>query len=69
VTTRFAATVLYVRDPAASIEFYARAFGLRRRHLNEHENGAYAELETGDTLVGFVRDLDGVLVEIASSPG
>jgi lactoylglutathione lyase len=53
VTTRYAATVLYVPDPAASVDFYACAFGFRRRHLNEHENGSYAELETGATLIAF----------------
>ena len=53
MTTRFAGTVVYVRDPAASVDFYRRAFGFSRRHFDEHENGAYAELDTGEVLLAF----------------
>ena len=48
---RFGYTILYVRDVAASLEFYERAFGQRRRLL--HESGEYAELETGTTTLAF----------------
>ena len=48
---RFGYTILYVRDVAASVEFYERAFGLGRRLL--HESGRYAELETGATALAF----------------
>jgi lactoylglutathione lyase len=48
---RFGYTILYVRDVAASVEFYERAFGLERRLL--HESGQYAELETGSTALAF----------------
>ena len=48
---RFGYTILYVRDVAASLEFYERAFGLERRLL--HESGQYAELETGSTALAF----------------
>ena len=48
---RFGYTILYVRDVAASLEFYERAFGQRRRLL--HESGEYAELETGTTTLAL----------------
>jgi lactoylglutathione lyase len=48
---RFGYTILYVRDVAASLEFYERAFGQQRRLL--HESGQYAELETGTTTLAF----------------
>jgi lactoylglutathione lyase len=48
---RFGYTILYVRDVPASLDFYERAFGQRRRFL--HESGEYAELETGATALAF----------------
>jgi catechol 2,3-dioxygenase-like lactoylglutathione lyase family enzyme len=51
VRVRFGYTILYVRDVAASLEFYERAFGQTRRLL--HESGQYAELETGATTLAF----------------
>jgi lactoylglutathione lyase len=48
---RFGYTILYVRDVAASVELYERAFGQQRRFV--HESGDYAELETGDTTLSF----------------
>jgi lactoylglutathione lyase len=48
---RFGYTILYVSDVAASLEFYERAFGQKRRLL--HESGEYAELETGSTTLAF----------------
>ena len=48
---RFGYTILYVRDVAASVEFYERAFRQPRRLL--HESGQYAELETGPTTLAF----------------
>jgi lactoylglutathione lyase len=48
---RFGYTILYVADVAATLEFYERALGQRRRFL--HESGQYAELETGDTALAF----------------
>ncbi|HKS07296.1 MAG TPA: VOC family protein [Gemmatimonadaceae bacterium] len=44
-------TIVYVPDVAASLEFFERAFGLKRRFL--HESGMYGELETGDTTLSF----------------
>ena len=48
---RFAWTIVYVPDVAASVDFYERAFGLRRRFV--HESGTYAELDTGETRLAF----------------
>jgi lactoylglutathione lyase len=48
---RFGYTILYVRDVAASVRLYERAFGQRPRFV--HESGDYAELETGTTTLAF----------------
>jgi lactoylglutathione lyase len=48
---RFGYTILYVRDVAASVGFYGRAFQQPCRLL--HESGQYAELETGPTTLAF----------------
>jgi lactoylglutathione lyase len=48
---RFGYTILYVRDVPASLRFYERAFGQRRRFV--HESGQYAELDTGTTALAF----------------
>jgi lactoylglutathione lyase len=48
---RFGYTILYVRDVAASVALYERAFGQRIRFV--HESGDYAELETGATALAF----------------
>ncbi|MFO1192560.1 MAG: VOC family protein [Rhodoferax sp.] len=44
-------TILYVPDVSASLEFFERAFGLKRRFL--HESGTYGELDTGETTLSF----------------
>ncbi|HEU4654357.1 MAG TPA: VOC family protein [Steroidobacteraceae bacterium] len=44
-------TIIYVPDVAASLGFFERAFGLKRRFL--HESGTYGELETGETTLSF----------------
>jgi catechol 2,3-dioxygenase-like lactoylglutathione lyase family enzyme len=46
-------TIVYVSDVAASLEFFERAFGLKRRFL--HESGGYGEVETGSTSLGFAQ--------------
>jgi lactoylglutathione lyase len=48
---RFGYTILYVDDVAASLDFYERALGQRRRML--HESGQYGELDTGETTLAF----------------
>lgn len=42
----------YVDDVPATLDFYERAFGLRRRFLDP--SSTYGELETGGTALGFV---------------
>jgi catechol 2,3-dioxygenase-like lactoylglutathione lyase family enzyme len=51
---KFAYTILYVRDVAASLAFYESAFDLQRRFL--HESGTYGELETGTTTLSFAAE-------------
>ena len=48
---KFGYTIVYVPDVAASLAFYERAFGLKRRFL--HDSGTYGELETGETALAF----------------
>lgn len=50
---RLGYTIVYVADPVRSLDFFERAFGLARRFL--HESGAYGELDTGPTTLGFAR--------------
>lgn len=50
----FAYTLLYVKDVSRAVEFYEKAFGLRRRFVSE--TGDYAEMETGATALGFVKN-------------
>jgi lactoylglutathione lyase len=48
---KFGYTIVYVPDVAASLGFYERAFGLKRRFL--HDSGTYGELDTGETALAF----------------
>ena len=48
---RFAYTIVYVADVAASLDFFERAFGIARRFL--HPSGSYGELDTGATALAF----------------
>lgn len=48
---KFGYTIVYVPDVAASLEFFAKAFGIERRFL--HASGTYGELETGATTLSF----------------
>ena len=43
-------TIIYVPDVLASVEFFEKAFGLKRRFV--HESG-YAEMDTGATALAF----------------
>ncbi len=47
----FRYTILYVRDVAATLDFYARAFGQAQGFL--HESGHFGELLTGETKLSF----------------
>lgn len=50
---KFAYTIVYVRDVAASLKFFEEAFGLTTRFL--HPSGAYGELDTGATALAFAQ--------------
>ena len=58
--------IVYVRDPASSVDFYERAFGLKRRFV--HESGDFAELDTGSTRLAFATLELGDATSAASSP-
>lgn len=45
--------ILYVKDVAASLVFYEKAFGLARRFFQEDNGKAYGELATGATRLAF----------------
>jgi len=48
---RFGKTILYVKEVEPTVDFYERAFGMRRRFV--HHTKQYAELETGLTALSF----------------
>lgn len=50
---RLGYVILYVRDVEASLAFYERAFGLRRRFYNDDAGKAYGELDTGGATISF----------------
>jgi catechol 2,3-dioxygenase-like lactoylglutathione lyase family enzyme len=50
---KFAYTIVYVNDVAASLDFFERAFGLARRFMVP--TGDYGELETGTTTLSFAQ--------------
>lgn len=45
-------TILYVADVPKTMDFWERAFGLKRRFLDE--SGAFGQLDTGETALAFV---------------
>ncbi|MFO0762254.1 MAG: VOC family protein [Byssovorax sp.] len=47
---KFGYTIVYVTDVEASVAFFEKAFGLKRRFV--HESG-YGELDTGETALAF----------------
>jgi catechol 2,3-dioxygenase-like lactoylglutathione lyase family enzyme len=47
---RFGYTIVYVDDVTASIEFFEKAFGFKRKFIHESD---YGELETGETVLAF----------------
>ncbi len=46
--------IIYVVDVPATVSFYEKAFGLKRRFI--HESNQYAELETGQTILAFANE-------------
>lgn len=58
-------TILYVDDVATALDFYERAFGLKRAFL--HESGDYGELATGDTKLAF--SSTSLMRQLGKTPG
>ena len=48
---RFGYTIAYVADVEAELDFFERAFSLRRRFVSDE--GDYGELDTGDCVLAF----------------
>jgi lactoylglutathione lyase len=48
---RLSFAIVYVKSIKDSVAFYEKAFGLKCTML--HESGLYAEMETGNTTLGF----------------
>jgi lactoylglutathione lyase len=44
--------LMYVNDVAATMDFYEKAFSLKKGFL--HPEGDYGEMVTGETKLGFV---------------
>ena len=47
----FGYTIQYVTDVVATVDFYEKAFGLKRKMV--HESNLYAEMDTGGTVLAF----------------
>ncbi len=54
---RFGYAIAYVRDVRRTVTFWERAFGLKRRFIDE--SGQYAEMETGATTLAFAANAMG----------
>lgn len=52
--TRLGHTMVFVADVLASVEFYERAFGLERDHVDD--DGSYGEVKVADRRIGFVSE-------------
>jgi lactoylglutathione lyase len=48
---KFSYTILYVKNVTAAIEFYEKAFGLKRKFIAP--GNSYGELSTGETTLSF----------------
>jgi lactoylglutathione lyase len=48
---KFAYTIFYVQDVTASVSFYEKAFGFKRKFISEKNE--YGELLTGETTLSF----------------
>lgn len=48
---KYGYSILYVEDVLKTVDFYEKAFGLKRGFV--HESNGYAEMETGATKLAF----------------
>ncbi len=51
---KFGYSIVYVKDVLKTVDFYERAFGIKRYFI--HESNQYAEMDTGSTLLAFSAD-------------
>ncbi|AMM84583.1 VOC family protein [Martelella sp. AD-3] len=58
-------TILYVDNVAETLDFYERAFDMKRSFL--HESGDYGELATGETKLAFSSTR--LMRELGKTPG
>lgn len=58
-------TILYVDNVQETIEFFEKAFGLKRKMI--HESGDYGELDTGPTTLSF--SSKALMKTLGKSPG
>jgi len=58
-------TILYVKDVPKTLEFYEKAFNLKRAMF--HESGDYGELDTGNTKLAFSSVQ--LMTELGKKPG
>ena len=58
-------TILYVDNVAATLDFYERAFALKRSFL--HDSGVYGELSTGETRLAF--SSTALMKQLGKEPG
>lgn len=48
---KFGHTIIYVKDVTETVQFYEKAFGLKRQFIDPH--GIYAQMETESVALGF----------------
>lgn len=58
-------TILYVESVIQTIEFFEKAFSLKRKMI--HESGDYGELDTGTTILSF--SSKPLMIQLGKSPG
>ena len=64
---KYGYTALFVESVHETIDFYERAFGLKRKMVQE--SGEYGELQTGDTTLAFtVQSIVKTLSDVAFEP-
>lgn len=63
---KFGYTIIYVENVVETIEFYEKAFGIKRKFV--HESLTYAELDTGATTLAFATHELAELNDLAIAP-
>lgn len=63
---KFGYTIIYVEQVVETIEFYEKAFGMKRKFI--HESHTYAELDTGETTLAFAAHEAAELNDLSITP-